>query len=88
MNPDYSALLKDIRWKAKRSLVLKRDQKKCRVCGVESSLQVHHRQYHFSKMLDKKLDPWEYPIRLLITLCKNCHQRGHTQYRIPVKKVG
>lgn len=88
MKPDYSGLLKDPRWKAKREVVLKRDRKKCRVCGVETGLQVHHKQYHYSRMLDKMLDPWEYPVRFLITLCKSCHERGHTCYRVPVKKVG
>jgi 5-methylcytosine-specific restriction endonuclease McrA len=69
-------------------LIIKRDGGKCRVCGSEKYLHVHHRQYHYSRALRNYLAPWEYTENLLITLCKMCHERGHSKYNVPVKKVG
>jgi hypothetical protein len=44
----YGASLFDPRWKAKRVEILSRDGNQCKVCNSKESLQVHHRQYHFS----------------------------------------
>lgn len=83
----YGATLFDPRWKMKRKEILARDKNKCVICKSEDSLQVHHRQYHFSTVLNTFRNPWEYSNNLLITLCKICHQRGHRLYKVPVKQI-
>lgn len=83
----YGAKLFDPRWKDKRKSIIARDNNKCAVCETEDELQVHHRQYHFSKSRNMFKDPWEYPDNLLITLCKKCHNKGHNLYKVPVKQV-
>ena len=83
----YNGLLFTKEWKEKRQEILQRDQNACRVCGTKEELQVHHRQYHFSLILRQFRKPWEYPNKLLITLCKKCHQKGHTKYEVPVKYI-
>lgn len=83
----YGAALFDPRWKEKREEILKRDDHKCIICRSDKDLQVHHRQYHFSKLLNRFREPWEYSDRLMVTLCKNCHQRGHRLYKVPIKYI-
>ena len=83
----YGAALFDPRWKSKRKEILERDRNKCIHCMTEQKLQVHHRQYHFSKMLNEFMNPWDYDNSLLITLCENCHQKGHRLYQVPVKQI-
>jgi len=83
----YGGTLLDPRWKTKRQEILKRDNNKCVNCGSEENLQVHHKQYHFSKNLNEYRYPWEYSDRYLITLCERCHKKGHNIYRVPVKMV-
>jgi hypothetical protein len=73
----YKYKLQDPRWKALRRLCLERDNFICRHCGVQSpegvpidlGLVVHHLQYAG--------DPWESPLKDLLTLCKNCHDITH-----------
>jgi 5-methylcytosine-specific restriction endonuclease McrA len=60
-----------------------RDNRCCIVCSGREELQVHHRQYHFVKAANAFKMPWAYPDHLLITLCKNCHQRGHNKFKVP-----
>jgi hypothetical protein len=31
--------------------------------------------------------PWEYPDRLLVTLCESCHQKGHKVFNVPIKFI-
>jgi 5-methylcytosine-specific restriction endonuclease McrA len=81
----YGATLFDPRWKAKRKEILARDRNSCVICSSEKNLQVHHRQYHFSRALNAFRNPWEYPNNLLVTLCERCHQRGHRLYKVPTK---
>ena len=83
----YGFLLFDPRWKAKRLEILERDMKRCVICKSENNLQVHHRQYHFSTILNSFKNPWEYENRLLITICESCHQKGHRLYKVPVKQI-
>lgn len=83
----YGAALFDPRWKVKRKEILERDKDKCVICKSSLDLQVHHRQYHFSRRLNVFKDPWEYDNDLLITLCERCHQKGHRLYKVPVKYV-
>lgn len=80
----YGASLLDVRWKAKRATILARDAHRCRVCGAVEQLQVHHRQYFFYPALQRFANPWEYPDHLLVSLCQQCHLRGHRQYTVPV----
>lgn len=79
----YGALILHPNWKAKRKEVIERDQYKCVICNSKEDLQVHHRQYHFVKATKKFKVPWDYPQHLLITLCSNCHSRGHSKYKVP-----
>lgn len=78
----YDDLLNDIRWKDKRTKILKRDYYKCRHCGSTHKLQVHHKYYN--KYPNEKLAmPWDYPDNALITLCDDCHRLEHE--RKPIK---
>jgi 5-methylcytosine-specific restriction endonuclease McrA len=83
----YGATLFDPRWKAKRKEILERDQNRCVICKNDKNLQVHHRQYHFSRSLNIFKNPWEYHNDLMITLCESCHQKGHRLYKVPVKYI-
>lgn len=79
----YGGLLFDPRWKAKRMDIMARDNQRCVICQGTDELQVHHRQYQFIKAENAFKVPWDYPSHLLITLCKNCHQRGHSKFKVP-----
>lgn len=79
----YKGLLFDPRWKAKRLSILVRDSGCCTICKSNTSLQVHHRQYHFFNKSNAFKPPWDYDDILLITLCERCHQKGHRQYKVP-----
>lgn len=64
----YSEKLKDPRWQKKRLEILNRDEFKCQHClDEESTLNVHHISY-------SEGEPWEIENKLLLTLCKNCHE--------------
>lgn len=82
----YTELLLRPEWKERRIGILERDQYTCQFCGSQerATLQVHHRQYHYIARLDSFKAPWEYPDQCLITICKNCHDKGHRQYRVPI----
>lgn len=65
----YWEKLKDPRWQKKRLEVLERDKFTCITCGdTESTLHVHHGYY------EKGLEPWEYELNTLWTLCEECHK--------------
>ncbi len=65
----YSEKLKDPRWQKKRLKILERDRFKCQCClNKEKMLSVHHKYYRTD------LEPWEYPNKSLISLCKDCHE--------------
>lgn len=83
----YGSMLFSSEWKEKRAKIIIRDQNKCKACESSKELQVHHRQYHYSLVLRKFKKPWEYPDKLLITLCKRCHQAGHNKYEVPIKYI-
>lgn len=67
----YHQQLEHPLWAEKRSMILKRDQYQCRLCGSKHNLQVHHIKYSSGKKA------WEYPNIDLITLCEDCHQKVH-----------
>jgi hypothetical protein len=83
----YGALLFHPSWKAKRKEILSRDMHRCIHCKGNTSLQIHHRQYHFIVSQQKFRLPWEYPDHLLITLCELCHNRGHNKYKVPTVNI-
>jgi 5-methylcytosine-specific restriction endonuclease McrA len=80
----YGGLLFDPRWKSKRAEIMVRDNQCCVICEGKDELLVHHRQYHFIKTANAFKVPWDYPAALLITLCKSCHQRGHSKFKVPI----
>lgn len=67
----YNRLLEDKRWKEFRLKVMSERGSKCECCGGTHILQIHHTFYISGKM------PWEYDIKDMRVLCKNCHQRIH-----------
>ena len=67
--PSYSEKLRDPRWQKSRLLIFQRDNWACQRCNsTENTLHVHHKLY----IRDK--EPWDYPDKLLVTLCEYCHQ--------------
>jgi 5-methylcytosine-specific restriction endonuclease McrA len=85
-NGSYGALLFRREWKDKRAQILARDRHQCINCGTEDQLQVHHRQYLFSRSLQKFNDPWDYSDHVMITLCQECHSKGHSRFEVPIIK--
>lgn len=71
LKEQYHQQLEHPLWAEKRSMILKRDQYQCRLCGSKHNLQVHHIKYSSGKKA------WEYPNLDLITLCEDCHQKVH-----------
>lgn len=82
----YGELLFRPEWKAKRKEIIERD-KCCVVCESSEVLQVHHRQYHFIVRENRFKMPWDYANNLLITLCEQCHRRGHGKYKVPTINI-
>ena len=79
----YGALLWDERWREKRKRILVRDNGCCTVCGSTEDLTIHHKQYHVTEK-GQKFVPWDYDDKYLITLCKKCHQSGHSKFKVPI----
>lgn len=78
----YGELLKNPKWQRKRLEILQRDEWKCQECSSEyTELHVHHIEYK------DFLLPWQYNDSDLITLCKKCHSKKHTQKKIPISIV-
>ena len=67
----YAEKLEDSRWKQKRAEILRRDNYKCKLCGVAENLNVHHRYYIYGA------NPWEYRDNALVSLCHSCHKLVH-----------
>jgi len=75
---DYSEQLRDKRWKLKRLDILRRDGFKCQICGYFGDrVNVHHLKYTGMA--------WDAPDNDLITLCRECHNKLHTD-KWPVGK--
>jgi hypothetical protein len=83
----YIELLQRPEWKIKSMKIKQRDGKKCRNCGSKKNLQVHHRQYHWSRRLNGHIFPWAYKNQYLITLCDRCHYYGHKKYTVQTFKI-
>ena len=76
-NITYSEKLRDPRWQEKRNAVKEKADFKCQDCGSTKNLEVHHCYYKFG------LEPWQYPIDSLRSLCSNCHEiRGKTEMEL------
>lgn len=75
----YQELLLNDKWHEKRAKVFKRDGYKCQHCGVNKSLNCHHTYYVSGKK------PWEYPLSALLTLCKECHTRLHSETKVQTR---
>ncbi len=71
---EYAKKLRDPRWQRMRLEVMQRDEFTCQSCmDTETTLNVHHNYY-------LNIEPWEYPLTALVTLCETCHQ-DETQNR-------
>lgn len=57
----------------RKEYVRQRDGKRCRMCGTDKSLHVHHIRY--------KSEGGKHGERNLVTLCLTCHDRVHGQKR-------
>jgi 5-methylcytosine-specific restriction endonuclease McrA len=68
----YLTKLNDPRWNKKHDQILKRDFFQCTVCGSKTNLQVHHTFYY-----KRYIDPWQYPDKSLLTVCRSCHKEWH-----------
>jgi len=66
---NYLEKLKDPRWQKIRLEIFQRDNWTCQSCGeITKTLHVHHWTY------EKGLEPWDYPLEELVTLCESCHE--------------
>lgn len=64
----YSKKLTNPLWQRRRLEVFSRDNFVCTHCGNSKlELQVHHLDYI------PGIEPWEYPLDMLTTLCADCH---------------
>ena len=79
---EYRELLMDTLWKHKAKRIKKRDRNQCTACASTIDLVVHHTYYY-----KEFTDPWEYPDKSLITLCRKCHDDFHTWHEnVIIKK--
>ena len=65
----YDEFLTSPEWKAIRSKVLERAERRCQVCNSKKSIQIHHRVY--------KCEWGKENLNDLIALCSNCHSLFH-----------
>ena len=86
-NGEYNGFLTTEEWKIKRRIIMYRDGNRCRNCGNQTELQVHHKQYHKNRKNGEFRKPWQYDDRYLITLCQPCHKSGHQGYTIPIFNI-
>jgi 5-methylcytosine-specific restriction endonuclease McrA len=67
---NYSQKLRDPKWQRLRLEVFNRDNFTCTNCGsAHKEIQVHHLDYITG------IEPWEYPLDMLTTLCCDCHAK-------------
>jgi 5-methylcytosine-specific restriction endonuclease McrA len=72
MKKTYLEKLKDPRWQKMRLKVLERDEFRCQLCWNDKlTLHVHHKYYVNGKQ------PFDYPLKALLTLCEKCHSIIH-----------
>jgi len=76
----YKEQLKTSAWLKKKSEIMQRDNFVCSEClcdNSESQLEVHHIAYYKDGR-----NAWEYLDYMLVTLCRNCHQKEHDNKNI------
>lgn len=66
---EYGKYLGSPEWRAKRELVLKRDNYKCQCCLTGLATQVHHKSYEFVDLAGSE------PCFDLVAVCGPCHDR-------------
>ena len=74
----YQEQLEHPYWIKKRKAILSRDKYKCLICSSNINVQVHHTKYAKGKYA------WEYPNSSLVTLCKDCHNKVHSNEKHPL----
>jgi len=77
---NYEKQLRTSAWLRKKNEVMQRDNFVCSNCLCDNSerqLEVHHIAYY-----NDGRKAWEYPDYLLLTLCRNCHQKEHDNNNI------
>lgn len=72
-NTEYQNKLQDIRWQKLRVEILLRDNWTCKCGKTDRTVHVHHKKYIHG------LEPWEYPLNDLETLCWACHKNEHPE---------
>ena len=89
----YKEKLKNPKWKSFSSKVLSKDGYTCTMnCGWSRDngipLQAHHTVYYVEN--GKFVEPWDYQVDELVTLCERCHTIIHNQCSMPIrdKKTG
>ena len=73
---DYlNSLSDDPQWSEVKSIIRTRDGHKCKICGCEVNLDIHHLTYRKDgkKIVGNEIKNLE----CLITLCRICHTRIH-----------
>lgn len=64
----YNLYLESDKWKQMRRKILERDGYKCRICGANYNLHVHHLTY--KRLYNENEED-------LITVCESCHKAYH-----------
>lgn len=87
IQPDYSKLLHTKEWKAKREMILIRDNNECACCHKSKKILYVHHKYYMANRNGIKVMPWEYPNEALITVCYTCHKQLHKTTSVVVRYV-
>lgn len=76
---DYAELLLDPRWQRRRLEVFDRDGWACLRCKNKLvTLHAHHEYCDDAlNFYPLYLNPWEYPLETIKTLCDDCHRERH-----------
>ena len=69
---EYHRYLQTDTWKAKRELILKRDNHICQSCLTKQATEVHHLSYQSYEEQPGSEKGWE-----LVSVCRDCHEREH-----------
>ena len=79
----YKDKLKDPRWIEFRKRVYKKDKYKCVTCGTKDRpLNAHHKVYRQENK--KHVEPWDYSVDDMKTLCESCHSAEHKRSIITI----
>lgn len=70
-NMPYHEQLCDKRWHEFRLYVIRLKNNSCELCGSSDRLNVHHKEYVKGKMA------WDYKMKEVMLLCRECHKKMH-----------